>query len=116
MANCVDDRVELQKLVKRLFEDFLDVIEESDSGREFHPTNISTVKGSQIQPLSVLMKHIRELAGVPKLESDSALKTRNDKLSESLDMLTPRSDPIYHPQAIQQMEYYKTQELNNEHT
>jgi len=37
-----NNTIELKKLVKQLFEEFLDVVEESDSGTEFHPTPIST--------------------------------------------------------------------------
>jgi len=59
--------VELQSLVKELFEEFLDVIEESDSGIEFHPTTINTVRCLQIEPLFILLKRMRELSGA-KLE------------------------------------------------
>ena len=53
---------ELKKLVKQLFEEFLDVVEESDSGTEFHPTTISTVRCLQIGPLNKLMDRMRELS------------------------------------------------------
>ena len=59
-----NNRIQLQILVKQLFEEFLDVVEESDSGREFHPTTISTVRCLQIEPLNVLLKQMRELSGV----------------------------------------------------
>jgi hypothetical protein len=57
-----NNTIELKGLVKQLFEEFLDVVEESESGTEFHPTTISTVRCLQIEPLAVLLKRMRELS------------------------------------------------------
>lgn len=59
-----NNTIELKGLVKQLFEEFLDVVEESDSGTEFHPTTINTVRCLQIEPLAALLKRMRELSGV----------------------------------------------------
>ena len=53
---------ELKSLVKQFFEDYLDVWEESDSGREFHPITISCCRCMKIEPLNKLMGRMRELS------------------------------------------------------
>ena len=63
MSNCVNDREELQALVKDFFEKFLDTWEESDSGREFHPITISCCRCMKVEPLDNLLKRMRELSG-----------------------------------------------------
>jgi hypothetical protein len=63
MANCLQDREELQMLVKDLFEKFLDTWEESDSGREFHPITISCCRAMKVEPLDNLLNRMRELSG-----------------------------------------------------
>ena len=55
---------ELKVLVKSLFEDFLDVVGETDSGNPFRPTQISTVQALQVEPLNKLLSRMRELVGV----------------------------------------------------
>jgi hypothetical protein len=54
---------ELQELVKEFFEDYLDVTEESDSGKVFHPIQISCVRCMKLKPLSDLLQRMRELSG-----------------------------------------------------
>jgi len=63
VSNCVNDREELQALVKDFFEKFLDTWEESDSGREFHPITISCCRCMKVEPLDNLLKRMRELSG-----------------------------------------------------
>jgi len=53
---------ELKEAVSKLFSEFLDVVEESDSGREFHPIFISCCRSMKIKPLSTLLKKLRELS------------------------------------------------------
>jgi hypothetical protein len=54
---------ELQTLVKSFFEDYLDVQEESDSGRVFNPIHISCVRAMKVEPLAKLLMSMRELSG-----------------------------------------------------
>jgi hypothetical protein len=56
-------RDELQTLVKSFFEDYLDVQEESDSGRVFNPIHISCVRAMKVEPLAKLLMRMRELSG-----------------------------------------------------
>jgi len=65
---------ELKEAVKELFENYLNVIEESDSGRLFHPTTISTCRALKIEPLSNLLDKLRELSGAEK----DKLETENE--------------------------------------
>ena len=54
---------ELQALVKSFFDDYLDVQEESDSGRVFNPIHISCVRAMKLEPLYKLLMRMRELSG-----------------------------------------------------
>ena len=62
MPDYIEDKVELQTLVKDFFENYLDVWEESDSGREFHPITISCCRCMKIEPLNILLERMRELS------------------------------------------------------
>ena len=55
---------ELKALVKSFVEDYLDVQEESDSGRVFNPIHISCVRAMKLEPLYKLLMRMRELSGV----------------------------------------------------
>ena len=55
---------ELKELVKSFFEDYLNVQEESDSGRVFNPIHISCTRVMMIEPLDKLLKRMKELSGV----------------------------------------------------
>ena len=54
---------ELEKVVKSFFEDYLDVVEESDSGRLFNPIYISCGRALKIEPLGELLLEMRRLSG-----------------------------------------------------
>ena len=54
---------ELQILVKSFFEDYLDVQEESDSGRVFNPIHISCTRVMMMEPLAGLLNRMKELSG-----------------------------------------------------
>jgi hypothetical protein len=54
---------ELYTLVKSFFEDYLDVQEESDSGRVFNPIHISCVRAMKVEPMAKLLMRMRELSG-----------------------------------------------------
>ena len=53
---------ELKMLVKSFFDDYLDLVEETDSGREFHPIHISCVRALKTEPLGKLLNRMKELA------------------------------------------------------
>ena len=59
---------ELQALVKSFFEDYLDVQEESDSGRVFNPIHISCTRALMTKPLGELLMRMRELSGAKESE------------------------------------------------
>jgi hypothetical protein len=59
----LSNRWELQELVKELFDEYLDVTEESDSGRVFHPIQVSCCRAMKSEPLGALLKRMRELSG-----------------------------------------------------
>ena len=53
---------ELKAAVNELFSEFLDVVEESDSGKEFHPIYISCCRAMKLKPLNNLLKKLKELS------------------------------------------------------
>ena len=53
---------ELKVLVKSLFKDYLDVVEVSDNGNEFHPIYISCARANKLEPLGKLLNKIKELS------------------------------------------------------
>lgn len=62
MPDYIEDKVELQTLVKDFFENYLDIWEESDSGTEFNPITIGCVRCMKIEPLSELLDKMRTLS------------------------------------------------------
>ena len=62
MPDYIEDKVELQTLVKDFFENYLDIWEESDSGTEFNPITIGCVRYMKIEPLSELLDKMRTLS------------------------------------------------------
>jgi hypothetical protein len=54
---------ELHALVKEFFEKYLDVVEESENGREFHPITISCCRAHQLEPLHELLQKMAKLSG-----------------------------------------------------
>jgi len=53
---------ELKLLVRDFFDKYLDIVEESDSGRQFHPIRISCLRVMKTEPLSKLLERMRELS------------------------------------------------------
>jgi len=49
----------LKELVKSLFTDYLDVTEESDQGRVFHPTFITSCRVMKVEPLNKLIAELK---------------------------------------------------------
>jgi hypothetical protein len=53
---------ELKKIVKSFFDDYLDVQEESDSGKIFNPITISCCRVLKIEGLNEVINKMRELS------------------------------------------------------
>ena len=49
---------DLKTLVLRMFE-ILDIVEESDSGREFHPTTISSCRAGDAAKLELILERMK---------------------------------------------------------
>jgi len=49
----------MEELITSLFKDFLDVTEESEQGKMFHPTFITTVRVLKVEPLNKLMAELK---------------------------------------------------------
>jgi 3'-phosphoadenosine 5'-phosphosulfate sulfotransferase (PAPS reductase)/FAD synthetase len=60
--------LELQILVKELFNAYLNKVEESEGGREFHPVTISCCRSLVVEPLNKLLDKMRELSGADVAE------------------------------------------------
>ena len=59
----MNEHDELKQCVKSFFEDFLDIREESDSGRIFAPITVSCCRSLEIHKLSRLLERMRILSG-----------------------------------------------------
>lgn len=55
-----DELVALKAKVASLFKDYLDIVEESDGGREFHPITISCCRAMKVEPLGKLLDELKE--------------------------------------------------------
>jgi len=51
--------IRMEELITSLFKDFLDVTEESEQGKMFHPTFITTVRVLKVEPLNKLMAELK---------------------------------------------------------
>jgi hypothetical protein len=60
------DNAELKATVRSFFQDFVDVREESDSGRVFAPITISSCRCMMIEPLAEVLAKMRKLSGSEK--------------------------------------------------
>jgi len=58
----IADLYELKLCVQDFFNNYLDIVEVSDSGKEFHPITISCCRSMKIDPLNKLLKRMKELA------------------------------------------------------
>ena len=57
---------ELKATMRSFFEDFIDIREESDSGRVFAPITISSCRCMMIEPLAEVLAKMRTLSGATK--------------------------------------------------
>lgn len=60
------ENAELKATVRSFFEDFIDIREESDSGRVFAPITISSCRCMMIEPLAEVLAKMRTLSGAKK--------------------------------------------------
>ena len=58
--------LELQGLVKEFFERYLNLVEESDSGKEFNPITINCCRALMLEPLNNLLNRMAELSGAER--------------------------------------------------
>jgi hypothetical protein len=71
MDQHTNEHEELKAAVRSFFNDYLDLREESDSGRVFAPIYISNCRCMTLDPMSELMGKMRKLSGAappPKKE------------------------------------------------
>jgi hypothetical protein len=61
--NIVNERDELKECVKSFFEDYLNIREESDSGRMFAPIHVSCCRAMHCVALADLLERMRSLSG-----------------------------------------------------
>jgi hypothetical protein len=60
------ENAELKATVRSFFEDFIDIREESDSGRVFAPVTISSCRCMMIEPLAEVLAKMRTLSSAKK--------------------------------------------------
>lgn len=53
----------LEASVKSFFDDYLNKVEESDSGYLFHPISVSCCRVMKLKPLGELLENMRKLSG-----------------------------------------------------
>jgi hypothetical protein len=61
---------QLRLAVKEFFDKYLDVVEESDSGRMFNPIQVSCCRAMKLEPLGKLLTEMRALSGA-ELKDDN---------------------------------------------
>jgi len=66
IAELEAENAELKAAVRSFFQDFLDIREESDSGRVFAPITISSCRCMMIEPLAEVLAKMRKLSGSEK--------------------------------------------------
>lgn len=66
LYNHPTEHEELKATVRSFFQDFIDVREESDSGRVFTPITISSSRCMMIEPLAEVLAKMRKLSGSEK--------------------------------------------------
>jgi hypothetical protein len=62
---------QLRRAVKEFFEEYLDVVEESDSGRMFNPITINCCRALKLEPLGRLLIEMRALSGARSEEENT---------------------------------------------
>ena len=62
----MNEQDELKSLVKEFFEKYLNRVEESDGGKEFHPINIHCCRTMMIEPMDKLLDKMASLSGAAR--------------------------------------------------
>ena len=70
MNNVQSDKDELKECVKKLFDSYLNYIEERDSGKRFRPIEITCCRAMMLQPLDQLLTRMATLAGVERVKTN----------------------------------------------
>ena len=70
MNDLETDNEELRKCVKEFFEKYLNLREESDSGRMFAPVQVSSVRSMLVEPLGELLEKMRVLSGAKEANDE----------------------------------------------
>ena len=63
---CPNCTTNLEACVKEFFEKYLNRVEESDSGKMFHPICISCCRAAMLEPLDKLLDRMAELSGAER--------------------------------------------------
>jgi len=71
---------ELRICVRDFFNDYLNLREESDSGRRFAPITISCARCMKMEPLDILLERMRVLSGadLPYEEPEDEQENENE--------------------------------------
>jgi hypothetical protein len=72
------ETAELKATVRSFFEDFLNVREESDSGRVFAPITLSSSRCLMIDPLCDILQKMRKLSGAADAPQRESWDERSD--------------------------------------
>jgi hypothetical protein len=61
---------ELRACVKEFFEGYLNIVEQTDNGKEFNPITISCCRALMLEPLNNLLNRMAELSGAERRTHD----------------------------------------------
>ena len=61
---------ELRACVKEFFEGYLNIVEQTDNGKEFNPITISCCRALMLEPLNNLLNRMAELSGAERKKYD----------------------------------------------
>jgi hypothetical protein len=70
------DEQELKEAVKEFFNRYLNRVEDSDSGKVFHPVEITCCRALMVQPLCQILERMRVLSGA---DEDPIYKMREEE-------------------------------------
>jgi hypothetical protein len=74
----MNEHEELKATVRSFFEDFLNVREESDSGRVFAPITLSSTRCMMTDPLCDILQKMRKLSGAADAPQRESWDERSD--------------------------------------
>lgn len=59
----IEELRQLQVVTKSFFDNFLNVVEETDNGVEFFPIQVSCCRVMKLEPLNEVLKQMQQLSG-----------------------------------------------------